>query len=102
EHHFTADRMARDRQRDEWLASEGYKVLRFNTGELSDSFDGCIEEVLQELGLMGRAGTPTPHPSPQGGGEAPALRPVPPDAKRRRTSQGSVLIRPAVAADLPA
>ncbi|MEN7450394.1 endonuclease domain-containing protein [Mesorhizobium sp. CCNWLW179-1] len=69
EHHFTATGHARDRKRDEWLASQGYKTLRFNTGELSESFDGCVEEILRELGLMPDLEiTPTPSPSPQGGG----------------------------------
>ena len=70
EHHFEPERQNRDRQRDEWLADQGYKVLRFNTGELSETFDGCIEEILRMLGLMeDRKRTPTPKPSPQGGGE---------------------------------
>ncbi len=70
EHHFTAAGLARDHIRDVWFTTQGYKVVRFNTGELSDSFEGCIEEVLRELGLMGcDRYTPTPTPSPQGGGE---------------------------------
>ena len=52
EHHFTPEGLRRDRVRDEWLASQGYRVLRFNTGELSGSFDGCIVEILDALGLM--------------------------------------------------
>jgi very-short-patch-repair endonuclease len=69
EHHFTPEGMARDRKRDEWFASQGYRVIRFNTGELSDSFEGCIVELLRELGLMDVGdSTPTPGPSPQGGG----------------------------------
>ncbi|MBX3569770.1 MAG: endonuclease domain-containing protein [Rhizobiaceae bacterium] len=69
EHHQHADRQTRDRARDAWLASQGYKVLRFSTGELSDSFSGCIEEILGALGLMNDPSrTPTPSPSPQGGG----------------------------------
>jgi len=69
EHHFERERQRRDRERDEWLAGQGYTVMRFNTGELSDSFNGCIEEILRALGLMEeRRRTPTPNPSPQGGG----------------------------------
>ncbi|MGN6583014.1 MAG: endonuclease domain-containing protein [Rhizobiaceae bacterium] len=69
EHHFRPEGVASDRRRDEWLVGQGYKVLRFTTGEIADSFDGCVEEILCELGLMGaRADTPTPNPSPQGGG----------------------------------
>ena len=71
EFHFTTVGIARDQIRDAWLVSQGYRVLRFNTGELADSFDGCIEEILGELGLM--ADTPIPDPSPQGGGGLGAL-----------------------------
>jgi very-short-patch-repair endonuclease len=66
EHHFTSSGMTRDRVRDDWLATQGYKVLRFNTGELETAFAGCVEEIMRELGLM--LDTPTPNPSPQGGG----------------------------------
>ncbi|MCG7507483.1 endonuclease domain-containing protein [Mesorhizobium retamae] len=68
EHHFEPERAALDRERDHWLWTRGYKVLRFNTGELHDSFAGCVEEILRELGLS--EATPTPNPSPQGGGES--------------------------------
>jgi very-short-patch-repair endonuclease len=69
EHHFLPGGLLRDAQRDAWFASQGYRVIRFNTGELSESFDGCVEVVLRALGLMepGRV-TPIPNPSPQGGG----------------------------------
>ena len=52
EHHVLPERTVRDARRDEWLLAKGYRVLRFTTGELSDSFDGCITEILGELGLM--------------------------------------------------
>src|SRR5690606_1103022 len=39
EHHFEMERAIRDHKRDEWLAGQGYTVLRFNTGEIADSFD---------------------------------------------------------------
>jgi len=67
EHHFEPDRRRRDRERDEWFAGQGYSVRRLSTGELSDSFDGCIEEILRAPGLMeDRPRTPTPSPSPRG------------------------------------
>lgn len=56
EHHFTPEGLRRDRIRDDWLATQGYRVLRINTGELSSSFNGCVEEILRELGLMAHAG----------------------------------------------
>jgi very-short-patch-repair endonuclease len=65
EHHFTQEGLNRDAQRDNWLAAQGYRILRFNTGEIADCFDGCIEEILAALGVID---TPTPNPSPQGGG----------------------------------
>ncbi len=52
EHPALPDRMARDAQRDDWLATKDYRILRFTTGELSDSFDGCVTEILHALGLM--------------------------------------------------
>jgi very-short-patch-repair endonuclease len=51
EHHFTEEGNAHDRKRDSWLSVEGYKVLRFSTGELAEAFDGCIEEILREAGV---------------------------------------------------
>jgi very-short-patch-repair endonuclease len=53
QHHFEPNGVLRDRARDQWLAGQGYRVLRFNTGEIADAFEGCIEEILRELGLMG-------------------------------------------------
>ena len=62
-------RLESDKLRDQWLAGEGYRVVRFNTGEIDESFEGCVEEILRHLGLMPSAvPTPTPDPSPQGGG----------------------------------
>ncbi|WP_417412714.1 endonuclease domain-containing protein [Hoeflea sp.] len=52
EHHFTADGQAKDARRDDWLKNAGYRIVRFNTGELADAFDGCIEQILRELRLM--------------------------------------------------
>ena len=76
EHHLEPARQKRDRERDEWLAKQGYTVLRFNTGELSDSFDGCIEEILQALGLMeDRSRTPTPNLAGASHGSRPSFGP---------------------------
>ena len=52
EHHSLPDRVITDAQRDDWLRAKGYRVLRMTTGEISDSFDGCITEILHALGLM--------------------------------------------------
>ena len=66
EHHFTEDGLNRDAERDKWLATQGYRILRVSTGEVADQCDGRIEEILAALGLMDE--TSTPNPSPQGGG----------------------------------
>lgn len=69
EFHFEPHRMAMDRLRDKWFAGQGYRVVRFNTGKLSETFDGRITEFLHLLGLMNATGvTSTPDPSRQGGG----------------------------------
>ena len=52
EHHFTPEGVEKDRIRDAWFGLEGYRVLRFSTGDLANSFDGCIEEILREVGVM--------------------------------------------------
>ena len=51
EHHLMPEQMLRDRRRDAWLETQGYRVIRLTTGDLHYNFDGCIEEVLRELGL---------------------------------------------------
>tara|TARA_R110002020_G_scaffold224522_1_gene434050 strand:+ start:1254 stop:1565 length:312 start_codon:yes stop_codon:yes gene_type:complete len=52
EHHQLPDRRRRDELRDGWLKSVGYNVLRINTGELEQNFDGCVETILHACGLM--------------------------------------------------
>jgi very-short-patch-repair endonuclease len=52
EHHFLPEGLTLDAKRDAWLGGAGYRIIRINTGELERSFHGCIEEILQALGLM--------------------------------------------------
>ena len=52
EFHVLTSRKESDRQRDDWLRAQGYSVLRLSTGDLSDAFDGCIEEILRAFGVM--------------------------------------------------
>ncbi len=51
QHQFPAQ-MKHDQKRDAWLNSQGFKILRFSTGELSESFDGCVEEIMREVGVQ--------------------------------------------------
>lgn len=50
--HFEGDGPLKDARRDAGLKEAGYKVLRFNTGDVSDACDDCVERVIAELGLM--------------------------------------------------
>ena len=56
---------ARDAEREAWLVSRGYRVIRLSNSQalsLAQSGDGVL---LTTIGVD----TPTPNPSPQGGGE---------------------------------
>jgi very-short-patch-repair endonuclease len=53
-----------DRRRDAYLRSQGFRVLRFWNNDVLSNPDG-VEEVIREALACG---TPTPNPSPQGGG----------------------------------
>jgi very-short-patch-repair endonuclease len=56
---------ARDAQRTAVIDKHGYRVLRFwNNDVLSN-----IEGVIAEIGSAVAQSTPTPNPTPQGGGE---------------------------------
>jgi very-short-patch-repair endonuclease len=50
--HSEPDNRTYDEKRDAWFARAGYKTLRFATGDLAGSFDGCIEQILRELGII--------------------------------------------------
>jgi very-short-patch-repair endonuclease len=55
----------REVERDLWLAERGYRVLRLTNREVLSNVDAAVRRIISEA----RAGTPTPDPSPQGGGE---------------------------------
>jgi very-short-patch-repair endonuclease len=48
---------ASDVKRDEWLASQGFAVLRFWNNEIFENLEGVVERILVQL--------QQPHPSPQ-------------------------------------
>jgi len=50
-HHQELEQIAHDAKRDAWLQSEGFKILRFNTGEVDETLCGCVEEIMKELGV---------------------------------------------------
>jgi very-short-patch-repair endonuclease len=61
---------AYDERRTSWLESQGYRVLRFWNNDVLRSPRGVGEAILaaaRESGALPKS--PTPNPSPQGGGE---------------------------------
>ena len=73
EHHFTGEGLARDSRRDAWLETVGYRTLRFSTQDLSESFDGCVQEILAALDLMNESRQPPPLTPPlKGEGDSEA------------------------------
>ncbi len=59
-----AEQAAADAERTKLLEAEGYRVVRFWNNEVLTNIDGVLEAIASAL-----ATTPTPDPSPQGGGE---------------------------------
>jgi very-short-patch-repair endonuclease len=47
--HSTMKGLERDRQRDAYLRSEGYRVLRFNTSEVLTNIDGIVAVIYGAL-----------------------------------------------------
>ena len=47
--HSTMQGLEKDRQRDDYLSSEGYHVLRFNNSETSTNVDGVVEVIYNAL-----------------------------------------------------
>jgi very-short-patch-repair endonuclease len=59
-----AEQVAADARRTKFLQSEGYRVLRYWNNDVLTNIDGVLEDIVSAL-----TATPTPNPSPQGGGE---------------------------------
>ena len=69
--HNRTDVALRDLTRDEWLASQGYRVLRFPTKRIETEVDSVIIEISKAVGVFvppgsARASTPS-QPSPSRG-----------------------------------
>ena len=59
-----AERTMQDAARTRRLEAEGYRVLRFWNNDVLSNIDGVLTAIQSALTT-----TPTPDPSPQGGGE---------------------------------
>jgi very-short-patch-repair endonuclease len=59
----------RDAERDRWLASKGYRVLRFWNSDVLRNREGVLQTIMDAAHEV----TPLPNPSPQGGRESAAV-----------------------------
>jgi very-short-patch-repair endonuclease len=55
----------RDAERALWLTGRGYQILRLTNREVLADIEAAVRRIVAAAG----AHTPTPDPSPQGGGE---------------------------------
>ena len=62
--------MTRDAARTAYLELQGYRVLRFANHDVITVIESVLDTIAAEI-----ARTPTPDPSPHGGGEAPTAEP---------------------------
>ena len=75
--HNEAQDILRDQKRTHELQKSGYRVIRFWNVDVFENLEGVVDMIRNAARLPatndyrgGRAGaTPTPNPSPQGGGE---------------------------------
>ncbi len=58
------ERALADAKRSRFIEAQGYRVLRFWNNDVLKNIDGVLEEIHRVITT-----TPTPNPSPQGGGE---------------------------------
>jgi very-short-patch-repair endonuclease len=58
------ERSSADAARTEFLKAEGYRVLRYWNNDVLANIDRVLEDIHRAITT-----TPTPNPSPQGGGE---------------------------------
>ena len=75
--HGAPRNLLRDQQRTDEVQKQGYRVIRFWNAEVFENLEGVVDMIRNAARLPtthdyggGKAGaTPTPNPSPQGGGE---------------------------------
>jgi very-short-patch-repair endonuclease len=49
EEHYQNDQIVADKQRDNYLVTNGLKVLRFNNSDILKNIEGVIEKIIQEM-----------------------------------------------------
>ena len=65
--HGTDAEIAHDERRNRYLEDRGFRVLRVWNSEVRENIEGVMDIIVATLH------TPTPDPSPQGGGETPRV-----------------------------
>ncbi len=68
ESHDFAQRQAKDAKRDEFLATEGFEVLRFTNAQVTSNLEGVVEAIRQALANQARGLPPSPALPHKGGG----------------------------------
>jgi very-short-patch-repair endonuclease len=56
---------ASDLERDQWLLSKGYRIIRFWNSDVLKNLAGVLEKIVE----VAHEATPLPNPPPQGGRE---------------------------------
>ena len=80
--HNRTDVALRDLKRDDWLASEGYRVLRIDSRRIPDDLDAVVAEITQAIRLKAPLpldlATKTPSCLPRQADNLPANTPTQP------------------------
>ena len=50
--HYSEKGLENDRQRDAFLRSEGYSVLRYSNSDIMHNLDGVADDILNRLGML--------------------------------------------------
>jgi very-short-patch-repair endonuclease len=64
--HGYDENLSKDERRSKYLVAQRFSVLRFFNLEVMTATESVLEAIYAHLNLL----TPTPNPSPQGGGES--------------------------------
>jgi very-short-patch-repair endonuclease len=67
--HAMDTEIADDTRRQRYLESQGFMVLRFKNTDVATNIDGVMDVIVGVLDGFAGETTPTPDPSPRGGGE---------------------------------
>ncbi|MFA6215515.1 MAG: endonuclease domain-containing protein [Patescibacteria group bacterium] len=51
-HHADDSQVVKDEKKQQYIESQGYKVLRFWNNEVDDNIDGILERILVTCGLL--------------------------------------------------